>query len=401
MAEMAEMAEADRYARTVQAVKAKKVAIVCEWLVTYAGSEKVLEQMLKCFPQADLFCVCDFLPDADRGFLQGKLPKTTFIQRLPWARKKYRSYLPLMPLAIEQLDVSGYDLVISSSHAVAKGILTGPDQVHICYVHSPMRYAWDLQHQYLKESGLDRGVKGWLARAILHYMRLWDYRTANGVDYFIANSRFIARRIKKVYGREAEVIYPSVDVEGFEYCKDKENYYLTASRMVPYKKVKLIVEAFNEMPERELVVIGEGPDFKKIQEIAGDNVQLLGYQPDDVLRKYMQHAKAFVFAAEEDFGITPVEAQACGTPVIAYGRGGALETVRGYGQGADDATGVFFWEQTVESIKEAVGHFEQVSIACEACRKNAERFGVEAFTKAIISYCNNKDLFASKSVYGE
>lgn len=398
---MAEMAEADRYARTVRAVKAKKVAIVCEWLVTYAGSEKVLEQLIKCFPQADLFCVCDFLPDADRGFLQGKLPKTTFIQRLPWARKKYRSYLPLMPLAIEQLDVSGYDLVISSSHAVAKGILTGPDQVHICYVHSPMRYAWDLQHQYLKEAGMDRGSKGWLARAVLHYMRLWDYRTANGVDYFIANSKFIARRIKKVYGREAEVIYPPVDVEGFEYCKDKDDYYLTASRMVPYKKVKLIVEAFNEMPDRKLVVIGDGPDFKKIQEIAGDNVQLLGYQPDDVLRKYMQHAKAFVFAAEEDFGITPVEAQACGTPVIAYGRGGALETVRGYGQGADDATGVFFWEQTVESIKEAVEHFEQVSIACEACRKNAERFGVEAFTKAIISYCNNKDLFASKSVYGE
>lgn len=386
---VAKIAEADEAARrskavkAVKAVKVVKVAIVCEWLVTYAGSEKVLEQLLKCFPQADLFCVCDFLPDKDRAFLQGKLPKTTFIQRLPWARKKYRAYLPLMPLAIEQLDVSGYDLVISSSHAVAKGILTGPNQVHICYVHSPMRYAWDLQHQYLKEAGMDRGIKGWLARAILHYMRLWDYRTANGVDYFIANSRFIARRIKKVYGREAEVIYPPVDVEGFEYCEDKDDYYLTASRMVPYKKVKLIVEAFNEMPDRKLVVIGEGPDFKKIQEIAGDNVQLLGYQPDDVLRKYMQQARAFVFAAEEDFGITPVEAQSCGTPVIAYGRGGALETVRGYGQGADDATGVFFGEQTVGSIKEAVGHFEQVSIACEACRKNAERFGVKAFTDAI------------------
>lgn len=387
VAKIAEADEAARRSKAVKAVKVVKVAIVCEWLVTYAGSEKVLEQLIKCFPQADLFCVCDFLPDEDRAFLQGKLPKTTFVQRLPLARTKYRSYLPLMPLAIEQLDVSGYDLVISSSHAVAKGILTGPDQVHICYVHSPMRYAWDLQHQYLKESGLDRGAKGWLARAILHYMRLWDYRTANGVDYFIANSRFIARRIKKVYGREAEVIYPPVDVEGFEYCKDKENYYLTASRMVPYKKVKLIVEAFNEMPDRKLVVIGEGPDFKKIQEIAGDNVQLLGYQPDDVLRKYMQQARAFVFAAEEDFGITPVEAQACGTPVIAYGRGGALETVRGYGQGTSDATGVFFDEQTVASIKEAVEHFEQVSISCEACRKNAERFGVKAFTDAIMSYC--------------
>lgn len=197
VAKIAEADEAARRSKAVKAVKVVKVAIVCEWLVTYAGSEKVLEQLIKCFPQADLFCVCDFLPDEDRAFLQGKLPKTTFVQRLPLARTKYRSYLPLMPLAIEQLDVSGYDLVISSSHAVAKGILTGPDQVHICYVHSPMRYAWDLQHQYLKESGLDRGAKGWLARAILHYMRLWDYRTANGVDYFIANSRFIARRIKR------------------------------------------------------------------------------------------------------------------------------------------------------------------------------------------------------------
>ena len=378
-----------------------KVAVVCDWLVVYAGAERVIEQILKLYPEADIFSLIDFVPEEQRGFLLGKKATTSFLQNMPFARKKYRSYLPLMPLAIEQLDVTSYDLVISTSSAMAKGVITGPDQVHVAYIFSPVRYAWDLQFQYLNEAGLNKGFKGWLAKIILHYIRLWDYRTANGVDYFIANSRFIARRIKKVYGREAEVIYPPVDVEGFEYCKDKENYYLTASRMVPYKKVKLIVEAFNEMPERELVVIGEGPDFKKIQEIAGDNVQLLGYQPDDVLRKYMQHAKAFVFAAEEDFGITPVEAQACGTPVIAYGRGGALETVRGYGQGADDATGVFFGEQTVESIKEAVEHFEQVSIACEACRKNAERFGVEAFKKAIIFYCNNKGLFASKSVYGE
>lgn len=376
-----------------------KTAIVCEWLVTYAGSEKVLEQLIKCFPQADLFCVCDFLSEQDRGFLQGKKPITTFIQQLPLARKKYRSYLPLMPLAIEQLDVSGYELVISSSHAVAKGILTGPDQVHICYVHSPMRYAWDLQHQYLQEAGLLHGVKGWLARLVLHYMRLWDYRTANGVDYFIANSKFIARRIKKIYGREAEVIYPPVDVEAFEYCEDKEDYYLTASRLVPYKKVKLIVEAFNELPDKKLVVIGDGPDFQKIKAIAGGNISILGYQPDEVLRKYMQRAKAFVFAAEEDFGITSVEAQACGTPVIAYGRGGALETVRGNDMAA--ATGIFFYEQTVAGIKAAVAAFEQADISYRACRENAERFGVQAFRNKILSYCLKQYKMADIGIYRE
>lgn len=380
----------------MKAAKAIKTAIVCEWLVTYAGSEKVLEQLINCFPQADLFCVCDFLSEQDRAFLQGKKPVTTFIQQLPFAKKKYRSYLPLMPLAIEQLDVSGYDLVISSSHAVAKGILTGPDQVHICYVYSPMRYAWDLQHQYLQEAGLLHGLKSWFARIILHYMRLWDCRTANGVDYFIADSKFIARRIKKVYGREAEVIYPPVDVEAFGYCEDKEDYYLTASRLVPYKRVKLIVEAFNELPDKKLVVIGDGPDFRKIKAVAGENISILGYQPDEVLKKYMQHAKAFVFAAEEDFGITPVEAQACGTPVIAYGRGGALETVRGYG--GEGATGIFFGEQSVESIKEAVASFEQARISGRACRKNAERFGVQAFQYGIRSYCMEKYKFTDRGI---
>lgn len=316
-----------------------KVAIVCDWLVTYAGAERVLEQLLAIYPQADVFCVVDFIPEEERFFLQQKSTETTFLQHLPGAKKHYRSYLPFMPLAIEQLDVSSYDLVISSSHAVAKGVLTGPEQIHICYIHSPMRYAWDMQHQYLKESGMTKGLKGWLARIMLHYLRIWDCRTANGVDYFIANSNFISRRVKKVYGREADVIYPPVDVDAFTLCEQKENFYLTASRMVPYKKVRIIVEAFNMMPEKKLIVIGDGPEFKNIKSIAGSNVQLMGYQPFEVLREKMQHAKAFVFASEEDFGIAPVEAQACGTPVIAYGKGGATETVRM----GDNATGVFFY----------------------------------------------------------
>lgn len=360
-----------------------KVAIVCDWLVTYAGAERVVEQLLNIYPDADIFCLVDFLSKGKRDFIKNKKTHTSFIQKLPGARKHYRSYLPLMPLAIEQLDVTDYDLVISSSHCVAKGILTGPNQIHISYVHSPIRYAWDLTHQYLQESGLNKGIKGWLAKTILHYIRMWDTRTANGVDYFIANSKFIAKRIKKVYGREAKVIYPPVDIDAFEYCAEKENYYLTASRLVPYKKVKLIVEAFNKMPDKKLIVIGDGPDFAKTKAIAGSNITMMGYQPFEILKEKMQHAKAFVFAAEEDFGITPVEAQACGTPVIAYGRGGALETVKA------GETGYLFDKQTAEAICKAVKDFEiNEKIMSKKCRENAERFSIKKFIIEMYNYVN-------------
>lgn len=363
-----------------------KVAIVHDWLVTYAGAERVLERMLACFPEADLFSLVDFLPAGGRSFILDKPVTTSFIQRLPLARSKYRSYLPFMPLAVEQFDLSRYDLVISSSHAVAKGVLTGPDQLHLSMCYSPMRYAWDLQHQYLHKSGLDKGVKGWLAKWMLHKLRIWDVRTANGVDEFVAISRFISRRIMKAYRRPSTVIYPPVDVEAFQLREAKEDFYLTASRMVPYKKIDLIVEAFNEMPDKRLVVIGDGPDFAKIQARAGSNVQLLGYQPFAVLRDYMQRARAFVFAAEEDFGIAPLEAQACGTPVIAYGKGGALETVRGL----DDAapTGVFFPEQSSAAIRDAVALFEgeHQRIIPSNCRQNVLRFSPECFQHEFRAY---------------
>lgn len=367
-----------------------KVAIVHEWFVTYAGSEKVVEQLLNIFPEADLFAVVDFLDKDKRGFIKNKPVTTTFIQNLPKAKKMYQKYLPLMPLAIEQLDVTGYDLVISSAHCVAKGIITSPNQIHISYVHSPIRYAWDLQHQYLKEAGLNKGVKGLIAKLILHYMRLWDYRTSNNVDYFIANSNFIAKRIWKCYRRKADVIYPPVDVDAFELCEKKEDFYLTASRMVPYKKIDIIVEAFTNMPDKKLVVIGDGPEFEKIKSKSGSNVELLGYQPFEVLKDYMQRAKAFVFAAEEDFGIIPVEAQACGTPVIAYGKGGALETVVGLDK--ENPTGVFFKEQTVESICEAVEQFEleKTLFLPINCRDNSARFGMERFINEMSYYVKNK-----------
>ena len=366
-----------------------KIAIVHEWFVTYVGSEKVVEQIITQYPDADIFTLIDFLPARDRNFLLGRNIKTSFIQHLPFARTHYRQYLPIMPLTIEQFDLSEYDLIISSNHAVAKGVLTGPHQLHISYVHSPMRYAWDMQHQYLRESRLDKGMMTWPTRWLLHQLRLWDYRTANGVDHFIANSKFIANRIWKVYRREAKVIYPPVRVTEYNFQERKDTYYLAASRMVPYKKMDLIVESFNHMPEKHLIVIGEGPDIDKVKKIAKSNIEILGYQPNDVLKNYMQNAKAFVFTALEDFGIMPLEAQACGTPVIAYGRGGALETIHGLDH--TEPTGVLFNEQSIEAITQAIKVFEenQAHITPRNCRLNAERFSTERFCSEFTRFVEN------------
>lgn len=359
-----------------------KIAIVHEWFVDYSGSERVVEQLLHIYPEADLFSVIDFMPEHLRKHILHKKATTTFIQKLPFARKHYRNYLTLMPLAIEQLDVSNYDLVISSSHAVAKGVITHAGQVHICYCHSPIRYAWDLYHQYLRESGLNKGLKGFIAKMMLHYMRMWDYTTANRPDHFVANSAYIARRIRKVYNRESTVIYPPVDVDSFNIFTAKEDFYLTASRLVPYKKVDLIVETFAKQPDKKLVVIGDGPDFEKIKTKATSNVKLMGYQPFEVLKDHMQRAKAFVFAAEEDFGIIPVEAQACGTPVIAFGKGGACETV------VHGRTGVLYQDQSTHSLSMAIQEFELNITRFDSLeiRKNAERFSTEAFRHKFREY---------------
>jgi len=365
-------------------LKPKKIAIIHDWLSVYGGAERTLEQLLKLYPYADIFTIVDFLSPQERGFLETHTITTSFIQKLPFAKKHYRHYLPLMPLAVEQFDLSGYDLVISSSHAVAKGVITGPNQKHICLCYTPIRYAWDLQHQYLRQSGLDHGIKGWMARYMLHKIRLWDMRTANGVDAFIAISHFIARRIWKVYRRKSTVIYPPVNVQAFELCTQKEDFYLTASRMVPYKKMDLIVEAFMAMPDKKLIVIGDGPDFEKIQSKVGSNVVLMGYQPFEVLRTTMQRARGFVFAAEEDFGIAPIEAQACGTPVIAYGKGGALETVK------EGVSGLFFEEQTIESLCEAIERFEQVHWDARTVRENALKFSTERFLSEMASFIDNE-----------
>jgi glycosyltransferase involved in cell wall biosynthesis len=367
-----------------------KVAIVHDWLVTYAGAERVLEQLLLLYPEADLYSLIDFVPENERAFLQGRRPHTSFLQRVPGARRKYRNYLALMPMAIEQFDLSAYDLVISSSYAVAKGVLTGPEQLHVCFCHSPLRYAWDLQHQYLRETNLQSGLRSALARYLLHRIRLWDLRTANGVDRFIAISAFIARRIWKVYRRESVVIYPPVDVETFTPGGERADYYVTASRLVPYKRIDLIVDAFAQMPDRRLVVIGDGPDAAKLRARLTPNIQFLGYQPLPALREHLRQARAFVFAAEEDFGIAPLEAQACGTPVVAFGRGGARESVRGLDQA--DPTGVFFFEQTVEALRSAVDRFEHAAgqLTSEACRANAVRFEAPRFRRQVRTYVESQ-----------
>ena len=365
-----------------------KYALVHEWLTPKAtgGSELVVQAILKHI-DADLYALIDFESTNPQSYLFGRSIGTTFLQRLPLARNGVQKYLPLLPLAIEQLDLREYDVVLSSSHAVAKGILTTPQQLHICYCHTPMRYAWDLTFDYLRSSRMGRGPQGFITRYLLHWLRQWDVLSANRVDYFIANSRHTARRIWRCYRRDAAVIYPPVNIERFPFQEQKEDFYLTVSRLVSYKQVCLIVEAFNQLGH-PLVVIGEGPELEPIRKLAQPNVQVLGYQPDSVVEQYMAQAKAFVYAACEDFGIALVEAQACGTPIIAYGAGGALETIRDIRQHPDSATGLFFLSQSTTALIEAVKTFEasQGAFSPERCRLNAAGFAPKIFGDRYLTF---------------
>lgn len=363
-----------------------KKALVHDWYTVYGGAERCIESFTNLWDDFDHFSLVDTLTHEQRKIiLKGKNVKTSFIQKMPFGKKKYRSYLPLFPLAIEQLDLSKYELIISSSSSVAKGVLTRPDQLHISYVYSPVRYAWDLYFQYLNESGLNRGFKGILARYFLHKLRGWDLSTANRPDYYIAISKYVAARIKKIYNKESLVIYPPVDVESFTISNITEDYYITCSRMVPYKKIDLIVEAFSKT-NKKLIVIGDGPDFKKIKKIAASNVNLMGFVGKNQMIKLVKEARAFIFAAEEDFGIAPIEAQASGVPVIAFAKGGALETINGAFTIDDDVvgkTGVFFKEQTVDSLLNAIRFFEtyETSFDKQTIRENSKQFSTKRFEK--------------------
>lgn len=376
-----------------------KYALVHEWLTPKAtgGSELVVREILNHI-DADLYALIDFESSQKESYLYKRRIGTTFLQKFPLAENGVQKYLPLLPLAIEQLDLRQYDVILSSSHAVAKGVITTPEQLHICYCHSPMRYAWDLTFDYLKASRLGQGVAGWLTRYILHELRQWDLLSANRVDYFIANSQHTARRIWRCYRRQATVIYPPVNIDSFPFLFEKEDFYLIVSRLVSYKKVSLIVRAFNEL-KKELVIIGTGNEMQKIKKIAKYNIKILGWQPDDVVKKYMASAKGFVYAACEDFGIAPVEAQACGTPVIAYGAGGALETVLDIRSSGSKGTGILFREQTEAALIEAIEAFEacQGKFDPESAREHAAQFSSQTFAHRYLEFidtCNQKRLSA-------
>ena len=368
-----------------------KYALVHEWLTPKAtgGSELVVKEILKHI-DADLYALIDFESKNPQSYLYQRSIQTTFLQKFPQARKGVQKYLPLLPLAIEQLDLNHYDVILSSSHAVAKGVLTNPHQLHICYCHTPMRYAWDLTFDYLRGDRQGKGIQGMIARYILHRMREWDVISANRVDYFIANSKHTAKRIWRCYRRRAKVIYPPVNLDKFYFQPEKADFYLTISRLVSYKQICLIVKAFNQL-KKPLVIIGSGSQLSEIRQLAESHVQVLGWQPHNVVQQYITQAKAFVYAACEDFGIALVEAQACGTPVIAYGKGGALETVKDIRQFPEDGTGLLFDVQRPEALVEAVKSFEQLQsqINPENCRLQANKFNPMIFKQSYLKYIDD------------
>jgi glycosyltransferase involved in cell wall biosynthesis len=366
-----------------------RVAVIHDWLYVVGGAERVLAEILACYPNADVFTLFDVLTETDRAKLGFNHAHTSFLQNMPFVATRHRLYLPLMPLAIEQFDLSGYDLVISSSYAVAKGVLTSPDQVHVSYIHSPMRYAWDMQHCYLRDNGWSQGIKGAIARVMLHHMRIWDTRTAHGPDDVIANSAFVARRIRKVYGRSATVIYPPVTLSKQNTDIPRGGYFLTASRLVPYKNIEAVIRAFAILPDFEIVVAGDGPLAGQLRQLASPNVSFAGFVSDEKMRKLMAGARAFIFAAEEDFGIIAVEAMSEGTPVLALSRGGSVETVV-----ASPArrTGMFFDEPDPDSIADCIRAFvaQEHLFSRGACRMQASRFSADRFRsefKAFVDRC--------------
>jgi len=351
-----------------------KTAIIHDWLITTGGAEKVLEEIWNLYP-SPIFTLL-------KGeILPGKKVISSILQKMPGSLKFHRYYLPLFPWAIERFDLQEFEVILSSSHAVAKGIKKREDQLHICYCHTPMRYAWDLQAQYMETLG---NIRRWGAQAVLKYLRQWDRSSTERVDYFIANSAYVAERIGRIYGRPAAVIYPPVSTEKFYLSTQKEAFYLTVSRLVPYKKIDLMIEAFAASSDRQLIIVGEGPEMNRLKALATPNVQMLGHQSDEVVARLLSQARAFIFAAEEDFGIVPVEAQASGTPVIAFGKGGACETI------ISGKTGIFFEEQTVSSLLQAIERFEMLNFNPVQIKAHAEMFNGERFKQEFTNFVEKK-----------
>ena len=354
----------------------KKIAILHEWLSTNGGSEKVLSEIIKIYSNADIYCIVDFLNEEDRKEILGKKEvRTTFIQKLPFSKKNFRVYFPLLYSAVKTFSFKKYDIIITSSHAFGHSARTFKNNIHICYCHTPMRYIWDMRDLYMENNGFNKPFVSFFSRSYARILRKLDYKTAQNVNYFIANSHHIQNKIKKIYNRESIVIYPPVDVYKFKLQEKKSDYYITSSRFVSYKKNELIVEAFSKMLDKKLLIIGEGKYAKILKEKASANIKILKFQPFWKFHKLLRNSKAFVFAAEEDFGITLVEAQACGTPVIAFEKGGASEIV------INNKTGILFKNQTIEDIVNAIEQFERLEETFRPfeIRKNAMRFNKERF----------------------
>ena len=356
-----------------------KIAIIHYWLVGMRGGEKVLESLCEIYPQADIFThVYD--PENISDVINKHKINTTFINKLPLAKRIYQAYLPLMPLALEQLDLRDYDLIISSESGPAKGVIPPPDAIHISYVHTPMRYIWDMYPDYRKSAGL---FKKYLMPPIIHYLRLWDVTTASRVDAFVANSNFVKKRLARYYHRDAVVIPPPVDVNQFKPGNKIDDFYLMVGELVRYKKTDIAIKAFNEM-DKKLIIIGDGEQMSELKSLAKSNIVLKGHQPFAEVKAHFASCKALIFPGIEDFGIVPVEAMASGRPVIAFAKGGVMDTIR------EGVSGVFFQEQTPDSLIKAVERFEQGidSFNTKQIRLHAEQFSKEVFKKNIQKFIN-------------
>jgi len=361
----------------------KKIALVHYWLVGMRGGEKVVESLCRLFPHIDIYTLI-YNKDKVSDLVSSKKIYTSFIQKMPFAKKKHQLYLPFMPVAVEQFDLSGYDIVISSESGVAKGVLTKPETCHICYCHSPMRYLWNMYFDYLNNEKIGCLKKNFI-RWYFNYLRVWDLASSFRVDYFICNSNNVRKRILKYYNRDSAVIYPPVSVDGFKFSEKKEDFYLVISQLVSYKRIDIAVDAFN-ISGKNLIIIGDGPERKKLVKKAGKNIKFLGWQENEVLKEHYSNARAFIFPGEEDFGITPVEAQASGTPVIGYGKGGLLETV------IDGVTGLFFEKQDALSLVEAIERFEKIEHSLDRLkiRENSKKFDVSIFENDIKDFIIEK-----------
>jgi glycosyltransferase involved in cell wall biosynthesis len=363
-----------------------KVAIIHYWLVGMRGGEKVIEALCEMYPQADIFTHV-YIPEMVSDRIRQHRIIPTFINALPRAAKMYKTYLPLMPLALEQLDLRGYDLVISSESGPSKGIIPPSDALHVCYCHTPMRYIWNMYHDYRDSAGR---LTRWMMPALAHYLRIWDVTSAARVDSFVANSATVARRIHRYYGADSAVIHPPVDTSAFSIAAPSElgDYHLMAGELVSYKRPDLAVRAFNEM-KLKLVVIGGGEMLDEIRRIAGPTITVMGSQPFEILKQHYARCRALIFPGEEDFGMVPVEAMASGRPVVAFGRGGATETV------ADGISGVFFTDQTVEAISAAVKRLADLDIDPAKIAAHASQFGREQFFRKMRAHIDG--LLAAKA----